>query len=169
MSAHECWWVPMASWCHDHDCFWALMSAYCSMAPSLWVFMANMSAHLESLTLSAAYFCPWVPMGAHEGPWLLMKSSHEKPWTLMSLGPWSNEYSWELNSRHEYGAMRLWVLISTHEHSRPHSTILISAFGCSLAYMRTYGSSWALTTGHECWNVSLNNKQKMLSFEMTSL
>ena len=109
------------------------------------------------------YWIYWLPRGLKIPSWTFFNIP------LMSLATWSNEHSWELKSRHVHGAMRIWVLINTHEHSWPHSTMLISDCGCSWAHLSTYGSSWALTTGHECWTVSLNNKQKMLSFKMTSL
>ena len=156
--------------CYLHDCSWALMSVHCSIAPSSWVFMASHE------------WCSWAILSTHEHPLALM-STNKQPTEAMSIPDcqralrrshkhsWamSNEHPWEHKSSHEYGAMRLWALISTLECSWHHSTILMSAPGYSWAHMSAYGSSWVLMTGHECWTASSNNKQKMLSFKMTSM
>ena len=121
-----------------------------------------------SWLLLAAFGCFWVIMGAHDCLWLLM-STLEQQRMCLSLVPWSNEHSSEHKSSCEHGATRLWALISTQEHSWHHSTILMSAPGYSWAHTSAFGSSWALMTGHECWTFLSNNKQKMLSFRMTSM
>ena len=165
MSARECWWVPMTSWHHTHDYSWALMSAHYSIAPRLWVPIA---AHVCSLVIRSTHGFSWLLMSAHECSWLFM-STLEQPWTLLSLAPWSNEPSLELKSNHEHGTMGPWALISTHECSWHHSTILLSALECSWVHMSAYESSWALMRTHECWTALLKNKQKMLTFKITSL
>ena len=90
-------------------------------------------------------------------------STNKQSWPLMSLVPWSNKHSWELKA---VMSMVPWVLISTHECSLCHCTILMSVYECSWAHMSTYESSWALIRVHECWTALLNNRQKMLTFEM---
>ena len=118
MSAHECWWAPMAPWRHAHDCFWALMSAYCSMAPGSWVFM---DTHECSLAFRNTHGCFWVLISAHECQWILMRTrdsswkavrrSHEHSWpsghgamsthesskTVMSIVPWGHGHSFHIS------------------------------------------------------------------------
>ena len=171
---YECSWVLMSS--HDLKVpySWLLLSSHeCSLLHGTklmsvngcsWVLIGNQE---HSWLLLAAYECSWVLMGAHECSWLLM-STLEQPWTLLSLAPWSNEHSLELKSNHEHGTIGSWALISTHEHSWHHSTILMSARESSRAHMSAYESLWALMRSHECWTASLENKQKMLTFKITS-
>ena len=144
------------------------MNAHCSMAKSWCVFIVFMAGHKCSWTIISTHGCSWLLMSAHECSWLFM-STLEQPWTLLSLAPWSNEPSLELKSNHEHGTMGPWALISTHECSWHHSTILLSALECSWVHMSAYESSWALTRTHECWTALLKNKQKMLTFKITSL
>ena len=144
MSTQEHSWV----WCHGamsaHECWWALIASWrhahdCSCA----LVIAHCSMVPSSWLLMAALGCLWVYMGAHECSWLLIWSTHEKPWA------WC------------YGTM------STHESSRAvmsmapwsyeHSSALRSAHGTIAQY------SWVLN----CF--IKNNKQKLLSFKMTSM
>ena len=116
-------------------------------------------------------------MNTHEHPIPLMNTQNQ-PRAAMSI----SHYHWALMSSHEHswawyhGAMTnnestravMSMVPRGYEHSSAlmsaHGTILISAPGYSWAHMSTYRSSWELTTGHECWTVSSNNKQTMLSF-----
>ena len=146
----------------------------------------------DCVLLSLALIAPWPQ--AHECSWLFLTAFHEQSWAFMSTHwhghykhpratmsvpdcQWAlmgaHEHTWALGhgaiSTHEHGAMRPWALISTHERSLCHSTILMIAHECSWAHMSAYESSWTLMRVHECWTASLNNTQKMLTFEMISL
>ena len=145
---------------------WVIIGPYCQAHGFSWVLL--MSNHEHSWASISTFEHSWAAKSSHECSWLPL-NTHEQPWTLMSLVPWSNEHSSEHKSSCEHGATRLWALISTQEHSWHHSTILMSAPGYSWAHTSAFGSSWALMTGHECWTFLSNNKQKMLSFRMTSM
>ena len=116
ISAHGCWWMPMAPWRHAHDCSWALMTAHCSMLPSSWVFMA-------------AHDCSWAIM--HTPEYLLaLMSTQKQPNTARS----AHNYSWGDMNTHDICAMEQWTLEGAQEESWPWGH----------GAMGTHYHSWAL-------------------------
>ena len=172
ISAYKCSRVPIALQNHIHACSWAPMIVHCPMAPRSWVFMvthecswAIMSFHKYPIS---THEYSWAALSSHECSLLLMIPL-EQPWILMSFVPWGNGNSWELRSSHDHGVMGPWTIIRTHSHLLSSITMLMIAHECWLALMGADESSWVLIRAHEWWHASLNNKQKMLTFNMISL
>ena len=155
--------VSMVLWCYEHS--WVLMSAQSLMAPCSWLLLSSHECSLlygaklmsvygcswvfngnqeHSWLLLAAYECSWGLLGAYECSWLLISSTHEKPWAWCHGAMSTHESSRAVMSMAPWGSERSSALMSAH------STILTSAFGCTWAHMSSFGSSWALTRGHEC-------------------
>ena len=155
---------------NSHECPWALISTHVRsgalISMVLWhneCSLAIRNTHGCSWLLTSANECQWVLMSAHDCSWKAVRRILEHSWA------WGHGAMSTHESSKAVMSMVPSALIITHERSLCHSTILMSAHECSWAHMSACESSWALMRVHKCWTALLNNRQKLLTFEMISL
>ena len=140
-SSHESSWVLMALWHHAQEYSWLILAAHGCL------FMIMSACECSRLLIMSRHYHPRGFMGNRQGmaPWW-----QERSWTLIGpkklLWAWCREHAW------------------ASEH---HRTILLSAPKYSWVLRSTPEFTWMFMIA-QVLNLTIN-KQKMLSFEMTSL
>ena len=151
-------WVVWVPYYHAHESLSELMSAVCSTVPSSWAFMV-------------AYKCLWELKSGH-WPSLVLMSAYEYLWALISNYEQSCAWCHDTNSTHEC-QKHSWAFHhgghTTYSAFATYLTVFLSAHECSWALLSAHGHSSAVLSDRECLSSWFSNKQKVLTFEMTSL
>ena len=151
IKAHECCWCHEAMFMCAHGCLWVLMNVH----KYSWVW------HHGTISTHEHY---WGPMATLEHLWALINNIEQS---------WSWQHG--TNSPHErwqaFMSMVSWhniPLIVPLHHTYHCSWGLMASIEYSWAVLSAHGHSWMLPSDPECLSSWFSNKQKMLTFEMTS-